>query len=427
MNYVIIGNSAAAVGAVEAIRSVDKRNPLTIISDEPYHTYSRPLISYFLAGKVTEDRMLYRPRDFYQKNKVGLILGKRAVSLDTQGCKVYLEDGETVAYDRLLLATGGKPFIPRTEGLDKESIFTFSSWDDVRNIKANLRENTKAVVVGGGLTGLKAAESLKVLGVEVTVVELADRVLSTILDSQAASLIQKVLDQAGIKFYFGTTVAEVLGKDRVSGILLQDGTQLECDILIFSIGVTPNIDLVRDTLVETGKGIIVDKHMRTSVNGIYGAGDAAEGYDFLFGKNRVVATLPNAYKQGETAGFNMAGVPMAYAGSFPFNSVSLFGFPIITAGLQQAEGNVDEYIEINREQGTYRKILVKNNNVVGFIFLNEVDRAGIFTGVIRDGLDVGDFKNSIAQMEEFGYVCLPKQMRKERLFGGGQGEHNNRR
>ena len=417
MNYVIIGNSTAAVGAVEAIRQVDQRNPVTIISDEPYHTYSRPLISYFLAGKVTEDKMLYRPRDFYVDNKVGLFLGKKAVSLDIPGCKVQLEDGDTVAYDRLLLATGGKPFVPRTEGLGKANIFTFSCWDDVQRIKEKVQVNTKAVVVGGGLTGLKAAESLSMLGVDVTVVELADRVLSTILDPQAAALIQKVLDEQNIKCYLGTTVSEILGEDKVSGVMLQDGTQLACDMLIFAIGITPNTDLVKDTTVETNRGIVVDKHMRTSVNGIYAAGDVAEGYDLLFKKNRVLATLPNAYKQGETAGRNMAGVPSAYSGSFAFNAISFFNFPIITAGLQVAEGDMEEDIEVDEETSTYRKILLKDDNIIGFMFLNEVDRAGILTGIIRDSLDIGEFKDHIADME-FGYACFPKKLRKTRLFGG---------
>jgi len=417
VNYVIIGNSTAAVGAVEAIREVDRKNPIMIISDELYHTYSRPLISYFLAGKVSPDKMLYRPRDFYVDNKVGLFFGKKAVSLDIPGCRVELEDGETVSYDRLLLATGGRPFIPGVKGLDKENIFTFSCWDDVQKIKENLRSDTKAVVIGGGLTGLKAAESLSMLGVEVTIVELADRVLSTILDEPAAQLIHNVLEQHNITCHLGTTVAEILGDDKVSGVLLQNGDELSCDMLIFAIGITPNIDLVKDTAVETNKGIVVDKHMRTSVNGIYAAGDVAEGYDLLFKKNRVLATLPNAYKQGEIAGLNMAGVPAVFAGGFAYNAISFFGFPIITAGLQGAEGNIREEVEIDEETCTYKKIIFKDDNIIGFIFLNDVDRAGILTGIIRDSLDVGEFKGHLADMK-FGYASFPKKLRKERLFGG---------
>ena len=417
MHYVIIGNSTAAVGAVEAIRGTDNRNPITIISDEPYHTYSRPLISYFLAGKVTEEKMLYRPKNFYQDNKIGLYLGKRAVSLDVGSGKVCLEDDTRINYDRLLLATGGKPFVPKIEGLGKRNIFTFTTWDDVQRIKESLHEKTKAVVIGGGLTGLKAVESLTMLGVDVTVVELADRLLSTILDARAGAMIQAVLEEKGVKLCLGTTAAEILGEDKVSGVLLQDGTELECDMLIFAIGVTPNIDLVKETSIETNRGILVDEHMRTSENGIYAAGDVAEGYDLLYRQNRVLAILPNAYKQGEIAGMNMAGVPAAYPGGFAYNAISFFGFPIITAGLQSAEGAIQEYMEADPESKTYKKILFKDNKVIGFIFLNEVDRAGILTGIIRDNLDVEAFKDSIGS-EQFGYACLPQRLRKERLFGG---------
>ena len=417
MHYVIIGNSTAAVGAVEAIRGTDNRNPITIISDEPYHTYSRPLISYFLAGKVTEDKMLYRPRNFYQDNKVGIYLGRQAVSLDIGAGKVCLEDDTTINYDRLLLSTGGKPFIPKVEGLGKRNIFTFTTWDDVQRIKESLHENTKAVVIGGGLTGLKAVESLTMLGVDVTVVELADRLLSTILDARAGAMIQAVLEEKGVKLCLGTTAAEILGEDKVSGVLLQDGTELECDMLIFAIGVTPNIDLVKETSIETNRGILVDEHMRTSENGIYAAGDVAEGYDLLYRQNRVLAILPNAYKQGEIAGMNMAGVPAVYPGGFAYNAISFFGFPIITAGLQSAEGAIQEYMEADPESKTYKKILFKDNKIIGFIFLNEVDRAGILTGIIRDNLDVEAFKDSIGS-EQFGYACLPQNLRKERLFGG---------
>lgn len=417
MHYVIIGNSTAAIGAVEAIRDIDTRNPITVISDEPYHTYSRPLISYYLAGKVTEDKMLYRPKEFYQDNKVGLLLGKKVVSLDIPGGKVFLEDGSTIAYDRLLLATGGKPFIPRIEGLGKKNIFTFIRWEDIQSIKEALNENTKAVVIGGGLTGLKAAESLAMLKVDVTVVELADRLLSTILDAQGSAIIKFVLDEKGVKSHLGTTVTEILGDESVTGVALQDGIELECDMVIFAIGVTPNVDLVKDTPIDVNRGIVVDKHMRTSVNGIYAAGDVAEGYDLLFKQNRVLAILPNAYKQGETAGMNMAGVPAAFPGGFAYNAISFFDFPIITAGLQSAEGEIEEEIEIDEETRTYKKILFKDDTVVGFIFINEVDRAGILTGIIRDGLDVREFKDSITDAG-FGYACLPNRIRKERLYGG---------
>ena len=419
MHYVIIGNSAAAVGAVEGIRIIDNKNPITIISDEPYHTYSRPLISYYLAGKVTEDQMLYRPRSFYQDCKVGIFLGRRADRIDTDNRKVFMDDDNTVTYDRLLIATGGKPFLPPVEGMDKDNVFTFLKWDDVIAIKEVVSPRTKAVVIGGGLIGLKAAEALTILGVQVTVVDLADRILSTILDAEAARIVQQKLEEKGIQFRLGTTVSTVMGEEKVTGVGLQDGSIEECGVLVFAIGVVPNTDAVRGTEVKTNRGIRVDERMRTNVKDVYAAGDAAEGYDILCRESRVLAILPNAYKQGEIAGLNMAGSATTFEGGFAFNSISFFDFPIVTAGLQdgQPSGKMEVFLDYQPERASYKKIFLRDNRLVGFIILNDVDRAGLLTGLVGDSVDVSEFKESLLK-EDFGYVSLPKGVRSERLIRG---------
>jgi len=163
LEYVIVGNSAAAIGAVEGIRSVDTHGRITLISDEPYHTYARPLISYYLAGKVGDDKMYYRPSDFYDRNGVRALLGKKAVYLDVDRKELAVEEN-MISYDKILLATGGKPFIPPLDGLNKKKIFTFIKWDDVKKVAEVARKGARAVVVGGGLVGLKAAEALTAIG-----------------------------------------------------------------------------------------------------------------------------------------------------------------------------------------------------------------------------------------------------------------------
>ena len=170
---------------------------ITLISDEPYHTYSRPLISYFLAGKVTEEKMLYRGQDFYQKNTVTTLLGQKAIAIDTDSKEVRLENNEVLVYDKLLVATGGTPFIPPMAGLEKKNVFTFIKKDDVKAISKVVATGKKAVIVGAGLIGLKAAEGLSSLGVDVTIVELANRVLSAILDEDGADIVRKHLEKRG--------------------------------------------------------------------------------------------------------------------------------------------------------------------------------------------------------------------------------------
>ncbi|MFZ5640370.1 MAG: NAD(P)/FAD-dependent oxidoreductase [Bacillota bacterium] len=418
MNYVIIGNSAAAIGAVEGIRQVDKKGQITIISEEPYHTYSRPLISYWLAGKVSADNMIYRDGSFYEANSVTPLLGRKAVSVDPKGKKVVLDDGDTVKYDKLLVATGGKPIMPPMKGLDKEGVYTFIKFDDVKAIQEVAAPGKKAVVIGAGLIGLKAAEALLKLGLDITVVELANRVLSAILDEGAGAMVQGCLEDAGIKFELNTTVKEVGGGKKVTGVTLENGKKLDCDLLVVAIGVQPNTDVIKDSGIQVNRGIVVDEHMRTSSANVYAAGDVAEGFDLVSGANRVLPLLPNAYMQGEVAGRNMAGAETVFAGGMAMNAIGFYDLPMLTAGIIKPDSDAYEVLtEADPATRTYRKIVIKDNRLVGYICLNKVDRAGILTGLIRDKVNIGEYKESLAR-PDFGYVHFPQEFRQDRLTGG---------
>jgi len=420
MHYVIIGNSAAAIGAVEGIRQVDKKGRITVISDEPYHTYSRPLISYYLAGKVTADKMVYRDGGFYEANGVIPLLGRKAVAVDTKGKKVTLDDGDTVKYDKLLVATGGKPIVPPIKGLDKakEGVYTFLKFDDVKGIQQVAAAGKKAVVIGAGLIGLKAAEALLKLGLDITVVELANRVLSAILDEEAGAMVQGCLEDAGMKFELNTTVKEVAGKQKISGVTLENGKKLDCDLLVVAIGVQPNTDVVQGTEIQVNRGIVTDEHLQTSAAHVYAAGDVAEGYDLVYGAKRVLPLLPNAYMQGEVAGRNMAGAETVFAGGVAMNAIGFYDLPMLTAGIIKPDSDAYEVLtEADPATRTYRKIVVRDNRLVGYICLNKVDRAGILTGLIREKADIGAFKDALVR-PDFGYIHFPQEIRKDRLTGG---------
>ena len=419
MNYVIIGNSAAAIGAVEGIRQVDRTGRITIISDEPYHTYSRPLISYWLAGKVTEDKMMYRARDFYGANGVNTVLGIKAEKINFKGHKVMLADGSDIPYDKLLIATGGKSIVPPMAGLDKKGVYSFLKFDDVQEIQAAVSSGKKkAVVIGAGLIGLKAAEALVKLGVDVTVVELANRVLPAILDEQAAAMVQEHLDRPGMKFELANTVTKIVGKSVVSGVTLKSGGDLPCDMLVVAIGVQPNTDLAKDTDIQINRGIVINEKMETSVNGIYAAGDVSEGFDIVYGTSRVLPLLPNAYQQGEVAGRNMAGDVTVFAGGLAMNAIGFGDLPMLTAGIIKPESDEFEIlVDADPKTRSYRKAVLKNGCLVGYICLNKVDRAGIMTGLIKDKVDVSAFKERLLD-PDFGYIDFPEEFRKTRLGGG---------
>lgn len=418
MKYVIIGNSAAAIGAVEGIRKVDQQGSITLISSEPYHTYSRPLISYWLGGKVTEANMVYRKLDFYKKNNVETILGVSATAVDTQGKQVVLADGRQIPYDKVLVATGGKPFVPPTPGLDETNVHTFIKMDDVKALKERAVPGSKTVIIGAGLIGLKAAEGLAKLGVDITVVELANRVLSAILDEEAAAKVQQHLEQQGIKFELNTTVETVAGQDQATGVVLKNGKTLDCDFLIVAIGVVPNTDVIANTNIKINRGIQVDDTLATNVAEVYAAGDVSEGYDIIYQANRVLPILPNAYRQGEVAGLNMAGQVTHYPGGFAMNAIGFFGMSMITAGIIKPEGEEFEILTQVDDQGQqYKKIILRDNKIVGFIYLNAVDRAGIMTGLIESQEDVSSFKAHLLA-EDFGYNYFPADMRKAKLLKG---------
>lgn len=423
-DYAIIGNSAAGIGAAEAIRAVDKTGVVTIISDEPYHTYSRPLISYYLGKKVEPDKMYYRPKNFYKSRAIKTLLGAKVVKVDPARHRLTLAVGDTVSYKKLLLATGGVPFVPPIAGLDGPGAFTFTTWDEAKKVARAAIGRTQAVVIGGGLIGLKAAEALIELGARVTIVELADRILSTILDITGSHMFKAHLKGLGAAVITGDTVTEVLrdglpaGRQdgTVNGVKLKSGKTFRCDMVIVAIGVVPNITLAKEAGLKTDRGIIVDEHMATSAGDVYAAGDCVETYDVLKKTRRPQPIWPNAYTQGRAAGWNMAGRAYAYPGSFGMNSVDVCGLPTITVGMYDAAGDgYETIVKGGVKADSYKKLILKNDRIVGAVFVGDIDRAGIVTGLIRDGVKVTDFKKYLLG-DEFGYAVFPKDMRKERLL-----------
>jgi NAD(P)H-nitrite reductase large subunit len=412
MKYCIIGNSAAAVGAVEAIRRVDGENPITIVSDEPYHVYSRPLLPHLLSGYISEEKMYYREKSFYRKNGVEAILGRKVVKIDFKAKRLLLEDGEEIPYDKLLISTGSKPKILDVfKGLRKEGIYTFTTWNDIKKISEALKKASKALVVGGGLIGLKAAESLRKLGLEVTVVVRGPRVLRRIVDEKASEIVRAHLEENGVKVITRNTVKEVAGKERVEAVVLADGRRIDCQLVVLAVGVNPNLDLVRNIEIKVKNGIVVDRRMRTSLPDVYAAGDVVEAYDPIHGVNRLTPIWPNAYWQGYVAGLNMAGEKAEYPGGFDMNSIELFGLPVISVGLVNPSEGV-EYETLIRLDGRkrYKKIVLRDGRVVGAVFVDLIARAGIITGLIKDRVDVAVFKDELLK-DDFGYVCFPEELR----------------
>jgi len=418
IKYLIIGNSAGGIGAAEAIRGVDRVGTLAIVSDEPYPAYSRPLISEHLSEGRSLERMLYRPDDFYKKNKIKTVFGDKVKRIDFSGRTIELAGGRTIAWQKLLLATGGSPIVPDMKGKELKRVFTFTTLDDAKAIDSFLKQRQgkmRAVVIGGGLIGVSATEALLKRGVGVSIVEMKDWVLNTILDEEAAALEAKALIKAGVDIITGHTIARINSSllGEVNGVSLDDGRTLACDMVVVAIGVTPRLDLVADNGVRTNRGIIVDRRMATSIADVYACGDVAEAYDFVYGENRVTPVWPNAYVGGRTAGLNMAGKKAEYEGGTAMNALKYFGVNIVSAGMVNAPD--DSYEVINRrDDGIYKKVIIKGGKILGMVFAGDIEKAGIIYNLMKDGVKVGAFKETLVS-DDFGLASLPEKIWRARL------------
>ncbi len=414
VKYLIIGNSAGGIGAAESIREVDKAGSLAIVSDEPYPTYSRPLIAEYLAEKCPLERMLFRPFDFYEQNNITTFLDRKATRLDLNEHLIELDTSDRITWEKLLLATGGSPIVPPIEGIGKRGVFTFTNLNDAKAIDQYLNGTTRAVVIGGGLIGVSVTEALVKRGVEVTIVEMKERILNVMLDEETSTLEERKLGQVGVNIATGQTVTKISAKGKtVSSVTLGNGSQVPCNLVIIAIGVRPRTELVADTGIKMNRGIVVDRYMRSSNPDVYACGDAVEAYDITYGECRLTPIWPNAYIGGRIAGFNMAGTPTEYPGGAAMNSLKYFGLDIVSAGIVNPPD--DSYETLSRSyDSTYHKVILKDGLVVGLVFVGNIEKSGVIFNLIKNKINVSEFKQSLVA-EDFSLASIPDEIWRPQL------------
>ncbi|MCL1963840.1 MAG: FAD-dependent oxidoreductase [Firmicutes bacterium] len=406
MKYVIIGNSAAGVGAVEGIRQMDRQGEITLVTDEPHHTYSRPLISYLLRGKVTEEKMKYRGDGFYADNHCTLLGNIAATGINAKAKRVALSDGSQLPYDKLLVAAGSSALVPPFEGLDTvQCAHTFMSLDDARRLRDALAPNKNVLIIGAGLIGMKCAEGILGRAAHITALDLAPRVLPSILDDDGAKLVQNHLETKGVEFRLSRSVKSF---DSTVAVL-DSGEKIGFDILVLAVGVRPNTALLKD-IADIDRGIVINEKSETTARDIYAAGDCTQTLDISSGQKKIMALLPNAYMQGECAGINMAGGQKVFDRAIPMNAVGFCGLYTITAG------NYAGDVYAGNENGNYKRLFYSDNKLNGYILIGNIDKAGIYTGLIRDrtSLDTIDFA---LVCEKPGLMAFGKEDRKAKLGG----------
>lgn len=380
--YVIVGGGIASLGCIDGIRANDPDGSITLVCGEDVLPYARPLISYYLENKTTLEKMQYRSEKFYADNNVKVIKGTFAEKTD--GKNILLSDGEKLPFDKLLIATGSSPFVPPIAGLDTvKNKTSFMTEADALALENMIDENSRVLIIGAGLIGLKCAEGLSGRVKEITVCDLADRVLSSILDEECAGIVAEKLVQNGIKLMLADT-AESFDANTAK---MKSGKTVDFDVLVTAVGVRPNVSLLRDAGAEVNRGVLVNDKMETSLSDIYAAGDLTEARDSSSGMKKIMAILPNAYMGGYCAGCNMAGAEESFDNQIPMNSIGFFGYHMMTAGSYDGE-----LYEEKTDSGV-KKLYIKDNRLIGFIILGDVDRVGIYTSLIRNKtpLDSIDF------------------------------------
>ena len=376
--YVLIGGSIATEGAIEGILSVDKNADITVICGEKRPLYSRPLISYALEKKTTDEKMFFHGEDYYEKKGVKAVYAV-ADAVDPEK-KVVIADGKEYPYDELLVATGSKPFVPPIKGLESVTKkHTFYTMDDMLALRADLEKGGKVLIVGAGLIGMKCAEGVKEYTDDIVIADMAPRPLPAATTPEAGAIVQERLSSI-IDFRLNAALDHFDGNKAVFG----SGEEIEFDILVLALGVRPQVGLLKEIGAEVNRGIIVNEKMQTNLPHIYAAGDVVESYEAVGESKRLLQLFPSAYLGGKTAGKNMAGEECVFLTDIPMNATSLFGVRITSAGLF-----VGEKTEITVGED-YRALYTEGGVIKGFILIGDSARAGILTDFIRKKRPIGE-------------------------------------
>ena len=384
--YVIVGGGIAGIHCIEGIRSVDRSGSITLVSAEADSNYGRPLISYYLEGVTDEEKMSYRGSDFYEKNGVTALHGVTAEKVDPAAKTVTLSGGQVLPYDALCVAAGSSPFVPPFAGLDtvpEEKRFTFMTLSDARALMHAVTPESRVLIIGGGLIGLKCAEGLYAHTKHLAVCDLAPHVLSSILQPESAEIVEQHLKAKGIRLMLGDSAREFQGNRA----LMNSGETVEFDLLVLAIAVNLLLDMERD------KREVVTLPAESSLPAETAAGDCVESKNTVTGGQGILAILPNAAMQGRTAGIHMAGGEAVFDGGIPMNSMGLLGLHLMTAGSYYEESDGGQ-VYMEASAGSYKKLFTKDGYLTGFILMGDLHRAGIYTALIRERrpLDTIDFE-----------------------------------
>ncbi|MBN1151910.1 MAG: NAD(P)/FAD-dependent oxidoreductase [Dehalococcoidia bacterium] len=407
--YVIVGNSAGALAAAREIRRFDSNSPMLMVSDEPYAAYSRPLIAKHISESKSIDAMLLVRPEYYEGNDIELKLATRATRVEADARRLHLDDGSVVSWENLLLATGGTPIVPPIPGNDRYGVFTFTRYDDARAIAQRLSAVRRACIIGGGFIGLSAADALRKRHIEVTVIEMQPRLLSAMLDMAASCIAEDAAVAAGVQIETGRRVVSINGDHpesrAVSSVTLDNGTRIQCELVILAVGVRPRTELA-EGVVTVERGIVVDSSMRTSDARIFACGDVSQTHDIARESDAVLAIWPNAVAGGTAAGAAMAGQHRLYEGGTTLNALPYFGLSLGSAGVVDHDPSEHDIVVASGPR-FYRKVVLKDGSIIGMVFAGDTSKCGLLYTLMKRKVDVSECKAALVS-DDFGLLSLPR-------------------
>lgn len=377
--YIILGNGAAGHYAAEAIRKRDRTGTITMISNEPYRTYNRPMLTKSIMAGLDEEQIAVEDASWYEENHIYQILGHEVVKIDPEAKEVHLDDGSKYHYTKLIYALGSECFIPPIKGADKDGVIAIRRLSDTKKVAEKLKETKHAVVIGGGVLGLEAAWELKKSRCEVTVLELAPVLMGRQLDKTAGEMLKKISEGQGIQIHTGVQIEAIEGGEKAEGVRLADGTVIPAELVIVSCGVRANTALAKEAGIETDRAVIVNEKMETNIPDIYACGDCAqyEGINY--------AIWPQAVEEGKTAGAQAAGDDNTYstvpaALSFHGMNTALF----VAGDNGQNPDLIYKTVEYKDEgKKQYQKYYFLNNRLCGVILIGDTSRMAEMTEALK--------------------------------------------
>lgn len=387
--YVVIGNSIAGLSGVRAIRSRDTDGEITVVSLEKHNPYSKVLLTHYIAGHVSKEGLYLASQDELNNLNANFLMGAKAVDLDGRGKEVILDDGRSLSYDYLLVATGSRPKMPDSIPAGINGITGLRTVEDADLIKKHASNGGKVIILGGGLVGVKLACALRERGVFPEIIIGSPHIMSKVADDEGALIIEEHMRAEGVTIRTGTDIAGIdYGPEGIESLSFTDGQTIKCDALAVCKGVSPNTEFLGRALPGK-RGVKVNQNMMTDLQDVYAAGDVAVTYEVTAGVHNTAAIWPHAVEQGRIAGLNMAGKKCSYRGSLSRNALEIIGLPFISIGITNPKGCGDDWdFDIINGKKEYKKLVYRNGKLVGAVLLGRVEEAGRLQAIIRHNTNI---------------------------------------